>query len=400
MGACVGLGGVAGPFIAAAFVSQSTWRAIFWTITSLATLAGLLVGVILPPSVRTGSTWQKLRTIDYWGLLSSSVGLILLLIPISGGGIYFEWGSPMVVSMLILGSVSMVVFIVIEWKFATMPMVPLRLFCSLPITAIISQQFLLGIVHYSQLYILPIYYQNVRQFSALKAATLMIPYVMSQSVFSILSGQYISHYKRYGEVIWLGYTLWLVGVGLLVLFNRTVQPYAIVLVLICEGAGVGLVFQPTLIAAQAHSSKNDRAVVISVRNFARALGGAAGLAMSPAVFSNVFYTSTADLSPGLRQEIQKINLGVPDWSKYSSENVEHILEAYASASRMTFIVWVPIMASCLALCLLIKDKGLQRQEELTLRLRAPQVEGESIQSDRPPYQACDLEKSVNSNHVN
>lgn len=54
-----------------------------------------------------------------------------------------------------------------------------------------------------------------------------------------------------------------------------------------EGAGVGNVFQPTLVAAQAHSLKRDRLVVISVRNFLRALGGSLGLALRSAVFSNV-----------------------------------------------------------------------------------------------------------------
>lgn len=399
LGACVGLGGTAGPFVAAAFVPHSTWRAIFWLVASLAVVSGLIVAAVLPPSKTTGSTREKLRTIDYWGLLASSVGLILLLIPISGGGIYFEWNSPMVISMLTLGSISMVAFIVIEWKFAIMPMVPLRLFRSPPIFAIVSQQFLLGIVHYSQLYILPIYYQNVRQFSTLKAATLMIPYVVSQSIFSILSGQYISRFKRYGEVIWLGYTLWLVGAGLLILFNRTIKPYAMVLVLVCEGAGVGLVFQPTLVAAQAHSSKEDRAVVISVRNFARALGGAAGLAFSPAIFSNVLYTSTADLPLNLQQQVREINLGVPNWSNYSIENAEKILAAYAAASRMTFIAWVPIMAMCLALCLLIKDKGLQRREESAPDPQAPEDEDGSTQDNQLRDHNPDLEKCTHDVRV-
>jgi hypothetical protein len=167
-----------------------------------------------------------------------------------------------------------------------------------------------------------------------------------------------------------------------------------ILVLVCEGAGVGLVFQPTLVAAQAHSSKNDRAVVISVRNFARALGGAAGLALSPAIFSNILYASTAELPTNLRQQVQKINLGIPNWSEYSSENTEKILEAYATASRMTFIAWTPIMAICLALCLLIKDKGLQRPEESASEPQAPQVEDRGTQNDQLQRYNRDMEKCI------
>ena len=318
---------------------------------------------ILPPSKMVGRTKDKLRTIDYWGVLASSIGLILLLIPISGGGTYFEWTSPMVISMLVLGSASMIMFVVIEWKLAVMPMMPLHLFRNPPVSAIIVQNFLLGVVYYSHLYILPVYYQNVRQFSPLKAAALTIPFVASQSVFSVLSGQYISRMKRYGEVIWAGYGLWALGCGLVVLFDRTTKPYAIILILICEGAGVGFVFQPTLVAAQAHSPKEDRAVVISVRNFTRALGGATGLALSSAVLSNKLNSSMIMLPKLIQDQVRKTNLGIPDLSHYTQQEASLVLDAYAAACRTTFITWVPFMALCLMLCLLIKDRGLQRKEE-------------------------------------
>lgn len=44
-----------------------------------------------------------------------------------------------------------------------------------------------------------------------------------------------------------------------------------------------------LVAAQAHSSKADRAVVISSQNFLRSLGGACGLAVASALFSNTLF---------------------------------------------------------------------------------------------------------------
>ncbi len=55
-------------------------------------------------------------------------------------------------------------------------------------------------------------------------------------------------------------------------------------------------FQPILVAVQAHSLKRDRAVVISARNLLRALGGALGLALSSAVFSNVLKRSLDSFS--------------------------------------------------------------------------------------------------------
>ncbi|KAL3421986.1 hypothetical protein PVAG01_06142 [Phlyctema vagabunda] len=367
LGSCVGLGNTIGPFMAAAFVEKSTWRGLFWCICPLAVVSGALVAFTLPPSKVHGELKDKVKAIDYYGVIFSSVAILLLLIPISGGGTYFEWSSPMVISMLTLGSVSMVLFVVVEWKFALMPMMPLHLFKIPAIFAILAQNFLFGIVYYSHLYYLPIYYQNARQWSPLVSAALTIPFVASQSIFSILSGQYISRTKRYGEIIWAGYILWTLGAGLILLFNRTTPKWQIVVFLIIEGAGVGNVFQPTLVAAQAHSRKSDRAVVISVRNFLRALGGSIGLALSSAVFSNVLSKRLDSLSsplPGtFKSEILASILRVPDTSSLTTVEREGVLDAYMSASTAVFTFWVPIMGVCLLLCILIKDRGLRRAEE-------------------------------------
>ena len=172
LGSCVGLGNAIGPFMAGAFVERSTWRGLFWCICPLAVLSGGAVALTLPPSKIHGDVKMRFKAIDYCGVVSSSAAILLLLIPISGGGIYFEWSSPMVISMLTLGSISMVIFILVEWKVAVMPMMPLHLFKIPAVCAILVQNFLFGIVYYSHLYYLPIYYQNVRQYSPLLSAAL------------------------------------------------------------------------------------------------------------------------------------------------------------------------------------------------------------------------------------
>ena len=87
IGAMVGLGNVAGPFLAAAFISSAhNWRGFFYLLAPLIALAGILAFVLLPPTSNGRPPWREnLRKIDYWGLLTSSSAVILLLIPISGG---------------------------------------------------------------------------------------------------------------------------------------------------------------------------------------------------------------------------------------------------------------------------------------------------------------------------
>lgn len=110
----------------------------------------------------------------------------------------------------------------------------------------LTQNFLIGIVFYSLLYYLPIYYQTARQMDLLTSAALLVPIVIPQAIASALSGQYISRTGRYGEVIWLGYICWVIGTGLHILLDRDIAVVAIVFILIVEGTGVGLVFQPSM----------------------------------------------------------------------------------------------------------------------------------------------------------
>lgn len=364
----------------------------------MAVLAGGLVALTLPPSKVHGDLKTKIKVIDYYGVVLSSSAVMLLLIPISGGGTYFQWNSPMVISMITLGGICMISFIIVEWKVAVMPMLPLHLFKIPAVCAILIQNLLFGIVYYSHLYYLPIYYENARQFSPLLSAELTIPFVAAQSIFSILSGQYVSRTKRYGEIIWSGYALWTLGCGLILSFDRYTPRWQIVIFLIIEGAGVGFVFQPTLVAVQAHSLKRDRAVVISARNFLRALGGALGLALSSAVFSNVLKRSLDSLSvplpASIKSSILESILRVPDLSTLTAAQRSEVLDAYMSASKGVFYVWLPIMGSCLALCLLIKDKGLTRPEE---KSSPPETSGsetaEVIESDVTKHVQDEAEKS-------
>ena len=90
------------------------------------------------------------------------------------------------------------------------------------------------------------YYQNARKWNPSVSAALTVPIVIAQSISSVLSGQYISRRKRYGEVLWIGYVFWIVGAGLRCLFGRTTAPVAIVFILLLEGLGAGLTFQPSM----------------------------------------------------------------------------------------------------------------------------------------------------------
>lgn len=85
-GSMVGLGSVTGPFLAAAFVvSRAAWRGLFWLLAPPGALNGLLAYLYLPSKEPTATVRESVGKVDWMGPLTSSVGAIFLLIPISGG---------------------------------------------------------------------------------------------------------------------------------------------------------------------------------------------------------------------------------------------------------------------------------------------------------------------------
>jgi hypothetical protein len=87
-----------------------------------------------------------------------------------------------------------------------------------------------------------------------------------------------------------GFILWTLGSGLTLLFDRNTGLGPLIVILIVEGAGIGLTLQPTLVGMYANSRSEDRAVTTGLRNFIRTIGGAFGLVISGVTLSNTLNT--------------------------------------------------------------------------------------------------------------
>ncbi|OOQ88797.1 MFS transporter [Penicillium brasilianum] len=382
LGASLGLGNVVGPFIAAAFIMRSTWRGFFWLISPLAALSAVVGYFLIPNNARSDSFRKNIGRIDWYGVLASSIGIIFILIPISGGGSYFPWDSPMVISMLVIGGLSFIAFPFIEWKVASLPMLPIQFFKNRVIVALFVQSFCLGAVYQAYLYYLPLYYQNGRGWSPIISAALTAPMVACQSVASVCSGQYISRLKRYGEIIWAGFGIWTIGAGLMLLFNQNTHPAVIAVCVGITGIGIGFTFQPTLVALQAHCTKSQRAVSISNRNFFRCMGGACGLAISAAILQATLRSNL----PSEFSYLTQSSYSLPSRSTLTDSQWTSILLAYTKASHAVFILQVPIVGVAFLANVFIRDRGLERPkepEEIEEERRKAEQIGRDVEAAQP-----------------
>ncbi|THY06404.1 putative major facilitator superfamily transporter [Aureobasidium pullulans] len=388
IGSFIGLGNAAGPLIAAAFTQHSTWRGLFYLNAPLCLIAAGVAAWTLPQSMPKVNFRETIRKVDWIGLFFSTAAIILILIAISDGGHGTPWNSAETISMLVVGSICAIAFVIVEWKFAKLPMMPLEMWKNKSVALMLVQSFLLGMNYYALIYYLPLYYQNVGGYDVMKSAVLILPLVLVQAAFSALGGQYMSFIGHYIEVILIGFAVWTLGSGLLVSLGADSPIGHICGFIIMVGFGAGCTFQTTNTAMQAHSPKSQRAIVISNRMLLRQLGGAVGLAISSAISGNVLASSL----PAHLQYIAESTFAVPDLNTVSAADRRSISTAYASASRAVFIFCVAVIGVALVLTFFVKDKGMKREED---KVEERAREEEKEQSDHDSEDKAEAAKKPN-----
>jgi len=327
----------------------------------LAIPAAVAIYFWLPLKYESGNYKEKVKQIDYGGIALNLAAVLLVLIPLSGGGVQYAWNSAMVISMLTVGTCTAVVFVLYEWKIAPVPIMPVRLVKYPHCWALYLQNFMTGLAFFGNFFYLPIYFQSVLGLKAIISGAMLLPLILPTSCTSILSGQVLSRTGRYLWVVVVGFVLWTLGTGLKCAFDRNTKIWHIILVLIVEGMGIGNTLQSTLIAILSNSTNSDRAVATGLRNFIRTIGGAFGLIISGAILSNTLDRDLSQL-PFMTKDILR-NLTSSTFSLdtlgFTNEERDIVLDSYMTGIRYIYILYAVSTAINLVLCAWIGNTNLK-----------------------------------------
>lgn len=368
LGSAVGLGNAVGPIIMALYVEHSTWRNFYRTLPPLMFVVLVIVYFVIEDN-RKGllvlSMREKWKKIDYIGIFFATAGLTFLLIPISGGGSTYAWDSDLIIAMFVVGGVCSIVFLIVEWKIPELPMIPVYIFKNWSLSVLLLSTFLYGIAYFGFLFIVSYYFQLVMGQDALHSAYYLLPLVLVQAAMSIAAGNIISFTGHWIHILISGYLFWLTGAGMTLAWKENTGSGMVVGTLIVMGVGVGFIFQPTMVAVQANATMAQRAVVIGVRNVLRAFGGALGVACATLIVSNSLINEVNKQLDNLNvPRLFLINLKAniytkADLSGLTEPQKDTVKTMYMNSIRNVFYFTIPLLAICLILLCLVKDRGLQ-----------------------------------------
>jgi MFS family permease len=142
-----------------------------------------------------------------------------------------------------------------------------------------------------------------------------------------------------------------------------------------------------LVALQANSKDEDRAVATGTRNVLRSLGGVVGIAVSTAAYFAVLGAALRQTVPSsLRERVLDGTWRIGE--KGTEEFQSDILDARMHGFRIVFIIAVPLMALCLLASLFVADlvlKGDAKKEELQEKNQDSQTEEIVLEEDQTKH---------------
>jgi EmrB/QacA subfamily drug resistance transporter len=281
-GAVGGSGAAVGVLAGGVLTKYLGWEWIFFVNVPVGAIALSLT----VPLVHESRSDTVERSFDPLGALTVTGGLALAVYAISKAP-DVGWGTARTIGLLAVAVALLAVFVVTETRVRA-PLVPFRIFRIRTLSAANIVAVLLGVVIFSNFFLLTLYVQQVLGYSALKAG---LTFVATAGTAVLAAGVAQALVTRFGAKWPMAAGLALLTAGMLWYTQIPVDgSFASDLLpgYLLVGVGLPFAFIPVSIAALAGVGHHEAGLASGLLNTSQQIGGAVGVAVASTIFASHF----------------------------------------------------------------------------------------------------------------
>jgi len=267
-----GLGGAAGVLFGGIITQALTWRWIFLINPPIGIATALIAMIVVADRRR-----ETPARFDVAGAATLTVGQMLLVYGVVEAGLV-GWRSTTALVPLIAGIVLLGVFVAIESRFASAPLIPFR-DLSMPLQIANNVVILFSAALFPMWLVSSLYLQQVLGLSPLDTGLIFLPMTLTIMVVASRAGKLVA---RFGVRPVLSGGLLMLTTGLLLLARVGASGSGIVYVMvpgILTAAGIASSIVPSTIAATQGAKEGQAGLASGLVNTSRQVGGGIGIAV-------------------------------------------------------------------------------------------------------------------------
>lgn len=269
--ATTGTAMAAGPVVGGLLADAFGWRSIFLINVPLSILSLILIQAFVSETPRKPG-----QGFDWPGQVTVIIAIAALSFALMEGETY-GWGSPVILSAFGLALLSAVLFLLAEGK-GRAPLFPLGMFRNRTVSSGMAAGMAINIGLSGILFVMPLYYQQLRGLSAQSAGLALLPLTVPLVVNPIFTGRLAA---KFGPRLPMTSGFILAAIGTLILaWSGAETGFAVTFAgLLLFGCGVTLTIPPLMAAVVSAVSRELTGTASGALNSSRQLGATLGVAV-------------------------------------------------------------------------------------------------------------------------
>lgn len=355
-----------GPTLGGWITDNYSWPWVFFINLPIGAIATVLTLAYIKDS--THQERSNKAKVDVIGIVFLAIGLGCLQTILERGNREGWLDSSFIVWLSVFAALGMLAFVIWELHVPD-PAVNLRILKSRRFAAGAVFAVILGFGLYGGVFILPIFLQSIRHFTAQQTGLVLLPGGVATGIFAMVVGRTVN---RLDHRLYLVFGTVCVVLSMLMLHTMTLDtgPEHLFWPLVTRGVGLGCLFVPLTLATLSGLKGKDIAYGTGLFNLSRQLGGSVGIAFLSTVVDHRTAFHRAMLvehinpyNPGLIIRMRALEQGM--LAKGAAPSVAHLralaivdrtVEAQASvlAYQDGFLIIALIFAFALPLLLFFK----------------------------------------------